>query len=74
MGMAQFVLLGDAAERTLLRGEENDGMLVFARRAEKRPDRLFGLDASEKEKNANAFAIDNSTMHAIQEKQGNATP
>ena len=66
MGMAQFVLLGDAAERTLLRGEENDGMLVFAR--------LFGLDASEKEKNANAFAIDNSTMHAIQEKQGNATP
>jgi hypothetical protein len=26
MGMAQFVLLGDAAESALLRGEENDGM------------------------------------------------
>jgi hypothetical protein len=24
--MAQFVLLGDAAESALLRGEENDGM------------------------------------------------
>ena len=66
MGMAQFVLLGDAAERTLLRGEENDGMLVFVPKSGQ-------IDFLEKE-NANAFAIDNSTMHAIQEKQGNATP
>ena len=72
MGMAQFVLLGDAAERTLLRGEENDGMLVFARVP--KSGQIDFLVWTPQKENANAFAIDNSTMHAIQEKQGNATP